>query len=85
MDGEKAFNTIMTTLLIFCIVLGFTKCGIRNWHEYQDRKICVASGYADTIDWQAVTFCIGYTDDGTIRIAPLAEFASGAAPGEAVR
>ena len=34
---------------------------------------CIAHGYEDAIEWRGHTLCIGYTADGTIHFAPLAE------------
>ena len=74
MDDEYFTRVVVIGLIIF-IVLAVGACSMLNWQEYKDRRACVVGGYADTFDWQGTTLCIGYTDDGAIRIAPLADLA----------
>lgn len=35
--------------------------------------VCVRNGYAVARKWLDTHVCVGYTDDGTLRIIPLAE------------
>ena len=65
---------LVGVVVIVGIVGGCIVLAIRESNRLEAQiTACIRYGYATAEEWLDVVLCIGYTDDGTIRIAPLAE------------
>ena len=65
---------LVFVIVIVGFIVGSVVLGVREGNRLEALDTaCVRYGYATAEEWLDVVLCVGYTDDGTIRIAPLAE------------